>query len=89
MNRAIEIAYPEHVSLKELHLEVHDESGQELWDYVDHQPGDRGRPYRRILPMPLGRIEVRVETDVDLSGRLDFEMTTLEPGQLPVRVELR
>jgi hypothetical protein len=88
VKRELEIAYPDNVTLTELHLRLVDAAGRELWDHADRRPAERGRPYRRTLPLPLGRIHVQVSTDADVSGSLDFEMTSLEPGQTPVQVVL-
>jgi hypothetical protein len=87
--REIELAFPDGVTLGELRLDVRDEAGNELWVWTDPQPADRGRPYRRELQLPLGLIRVRVETRVELSAALELTMSSLEPDQPPVRLELR
>jgi hypothetical protein len=89
VERVFEIAYPDEVILKELHLAVHDEAGRELWEWADPQPNDHGRPYRRRLNLPLGLIRVAVKSDGGLTGALEFTMSSLEPDQPPVRIELR
>jgi protocatechuate 3,4-dioxygenase beta subunit len=82
--REIVVDYPEGQRLTRIH--VQEGEGTVFFDYEPKQMVER--PYTMKLQLPVGRFVFEAATG-SASAKLEFEMTSLQPGQPPVRLEVR